>query len=104
MIKGEKMVYCPKCGLKNQEDATFCASCGASVFVTREKRPSEYEDMCFGRRDNSFMGIFFGAIILIFGFTLLMQQMYGVKVEFWSLFLVLLGVVIIVSGFRRRKT
>jgi hypothetical protein len=27
----KKAVYCPKCGASNQDDATFCSSCGNSL-------------------------------------------------------------------------
>ena len=30
------MVYCPKCGTKNEDDATFCKSCGASLTGSRQ--------------------------------------------------------------------
>jgi len=30
------MTYCPKCGKQNEEDATYCNSCGASLSGTQE--------------------------------------------------------------------
>ncbi len=32
------MVYCSKCGTKNEEDAKYCTKCGANLEVSREKR------------------------------------------------------------------
>lgn len=97
------MVYCPKCGLKNQDDATYCVSCGTSLTVGREIRQTEYEDMCFGHRRGGFWGIIFGVIIVIFGISVLLQQLYGINVQFWPLLLVLIGIIIIVGAIGRRR-
>jgi hypothetical protein len=97
------MVYCPKCGYKNQDDAVHCVSCGANLAVSREMRPREYEDMCFGRRSGTPWGIIFGIIILLFGATTLIQQLYGIKIEFWPVFLVLVGILVIVGAVSRRR-
>ena len=94
------MVYCPKCGLKNQDDVSYCASCGANLNVRSEARPSEYNEICFGRGGS--WGIVLGVLILVFGFVILLQQFYGIKIELWPLFVILIGVLIIVSAVRRR--
>jgi uncharacterized membrane protein YvbJ len=98
------MVYCPKCGLNNQDDATYCVSCGTNLTATRKARLDEHEEMCFGRRGGGFWGIVFGFIIVIFGVTVLLQQLYGVRIEFWPLLLVVIGILIIVGVVSRRRT
>ncbi|MFQ6095318.1 MAG: zinc-ribbon domain-containing protein [Candidatus Bathyarchaeia archaeon] len=99
------MVYCPKCGAKNEDNTTYCASCGTNLIVRRERRADEYEEMCFGgRRGSPIWGIIFGAIILIFGATMLLEQVYDIDIEFWPLVVILVGILIIVSAISRRRT
>ena len=78
------MVYCTKCGSKNEDDAEVCVSCGASLHAPRRvvKRRGN-DDECFGSRGEkrfeeecfglpyggAIVGIIFGIIILVFGFA-----------------------------------
>jgi len=62
------MVYCTKCGAKNEENVNFCVNCGEQLYpkINRVKR----ETGCFGENERSidFLGIVsFGIFILIFG-------------------------------------
>jgi len=62
------MVYCIKCGAKNEESANFCVNCGGQLYpeISRVKR----ETGCFGEdeRGRDFLGIVsFGVFILIIG-------------------------------------
>jgi len=79
------MVTCPKCGTKNQEDARFCISCGAALYLVerRERRG----DACFGQPERRMEGECFG---LPFGRTIV-----GLIV---GVFIILLGLSM-VSGF-----
>jgi uncharacterized membrane protein YvbJ len=40
------MVYCQKCGTKNEDDAEFCKKCGASLTDTAKIRKKEHDDKC----------------------------------------------------------
>ena len=63
------MVYCTKCGAKNEDDAEVCVSCGASLHVPR-RVARRREDECFGLHyGGAIVGIIFGIIILFFGFA-----------------------------------
>lgn len=45
------MVYCVKCGAKNEDDAAVCVKCGASLTVAPVSRRGRHEkggDECFG--------------------------------------------------------
>ncbi len=108
------MVYCPKCGTKNEESAEFCVKCGANLktgtVVTRwaERRKAERE--CFGLpHGGAIAGIVFGVVILIFGIFLLLQQT-GVIVDAsfpWYLLIIVLGVLMVAGAIytsRSRKT
>lgn len=100
------MVYCTKCGSKNEDDAEVCVSCGASLHAPR-RVVKRREDECFGSRGEkrfeeecfglpyggAIVGIIFGIIILVFGFALL------AKINIWDyigpLFVIIIGVLII---------
>jgi hypothetical protein len=100
-----EMVYCPKCGIKNEDSATFCVKCGANLqtgtTTTRwaERRKAKQE--CFGLpHGGAIAGIVFGVIILIFGVFLVLQQT-GVIVgaDFpWFLLVIILGVLMIAGA------
>jgi len=72
------MVVCPKCGTKNEEDAKYCAQCGANLETgaypsRRYKRKREEE--CFGiPRGGTIVGLAIGVIIILWGFIWLLQQ------------------------------
>lgn len=72
------MVACPKCGTKNEEDAKYCAQCGANLETgaypsRRYKRKREEE--CFGiPRGGTIVGLAIGVIIVLWGFIWLLQQ------------------------------
>jgi len=40
------MVYCPKCGIKNEDDATFCKNCGTSLHGSRHDWDKERDRRC----------------------------------------------------------
>jgi len=73
------MVVCPKCGTKNEEDAKYCAQCGANLETgaypsRRYKRKREEE--CFGiPRGGTVVGLAIGVIIIISGLIMLLRAM-----------------------------
>lgn len=99
------MVYCPKCGTKNEDSAAFCVKCGASLqtgtVATRwaERRRAEQE--CFGLpHGGAIAGIVIGIIIVIFGVFLVLQQT-GVIVGAsfpWFLLVIVLGVLMVAGA------
>ena len=40
------MVYCQKCGTKNDDDAEFCKKCAASLKGTAKDLKKEHDDKC----------------------------------------------------------
>ena len=81
------MVYCSKCGAKNEDDATVCVGCGASLYVPRRvakrrgnecfgpKEEKRFEEECFGLPyGGAIVGIIFGIIILVLGFAWLIGK------------------------------
>ncbi|MCK4633900.1 zinc ribbon domain-containing protein [Candidatus Bathyarchaeota archaeon] len=111
------MVYCSKCGTKNEEDATHCTKCGVNLEVSREKRferraeewgeqfGKRAEEECFGLpHGGAISGIIFGIIILVFGFAWL------TGVDIWAnigpFMAILVGLLIVagaIYGVTRRR-
>jgi len=99
------MVYCPKCGTQNDDAADFCVKCGASLQTgtvssrRRERRKAEQE--CFGLpHGGAIAGIVFGAIILIWGITMLLQQtgIIAGTFEFWYIIIIIIGILIVAGA------
>jgi uncharacterized membrane protein YvbJ len=75
------MVYCTKCGTKNEEGATICTNCqqplvGNYHAMKRQRRRAE--DECFGLPNGGIIaGVIFGLIILLFGVSALLDIDFG---------------------------
>jgi len=92
------MVYCTKCGAKNEEDALVCVKCGAPL----QKAPSppwkrkEFEEECFGiPHGGAVVGLVIGIIIILVG----LSSLAGIKFEeLWPLIIVIFGILVIVGA------
>lgn len=112
------MVYCAKCGAKNEDDAEVCAKCGEPLYA-RKRVTTRKEDTCFGPREErrfeeecfgvpyggAIIGIIFGIIILIFGVTWIISTSIGIEIDVWKyigpIFVILIGTLIIIGvGYR----
>jgi ribosomal protein L40E len=101
------MVYCSKCGIKNEEDATFCKECGTSLFVNK-KDTSMHNDKCEEECSGSARGfsIFWGVIIILIGlwviFEFVLERMgyFSGGFPFWNIFALAIGILVIIWGFR----
>jgi len=92
------MIYCQKCGAKNEDAAVRCVQCGESLYVTRPERSKREEEMCFGGRA-PWGSVVAGVVIILIGFTFLAQQMYNMAWErMWPVFLVVIGLAIIIGA------
>ncbi len=98
------MVYCTKCGTKNPDDATTCSNCGAPLNPTMRERRGEYrryEDECFGLpHGGAIVGIVIGAIILLAGLIIVLQQadLIPPDVSIWPLVLIIFGLLIVIGA------
>ena len=98
------MVYCTKCGTKNDEDAAVCVKCGASLAGRpawrRERRRREEE--CFGLpHGGAIVGLVFGAIIIIAGLLLALQEWNVIEEIDWDIiwpFIVIIFGTLVVAG------
>ena len=104
------MVYCSKCGFKNEDDVSVCSECGAPLKdsgVGRQRRRERHkEDECFGLPyGGAIVGLIIGAIIILWGLT----QLPGVLpsgFDFWPWIIVIFGALIIAGalyGIGRRR-
>ena len=114
------MVYCTKCGTKNEDDAKVCVNCGATletgVYESRKyekercfgppRGEGRVEEECFGiPRGGSIVGIIVGLVIILFGISWILSAYNILKLEVWPIVVIILGILIIVGayyGMRRR--
>jgi len=110
------MAYCSKCGKKNEDDAEFCAKCGASLTGSVKDRKKEHDDRCEEEcavgKHSPFAKFFWGAIVVLIGlwiiFSLVIPETeladdlpsWLVNFEFWWLIGLIIAVAFIVTGLR----
>jgi len=100
------MVYCTKCGTKNDEDAAVCVKCGAGLATSpawrRERKRAEEE--CFGLPHG---GVIVGAIIGIVIILVGLSQVPGLIPPgvrdvtdplFWPAIIIVFGVLIVAGA------
>ena len=100
------MVYCTKCGTKNEDDATVCVECKQPLSgyqpVRHERRRKE--DECFGLpHGGAIFGLFIGVLIIFAG----LQQLYGWNVDVGPFAVIFFGLLIIAGalyGLTRRRS
>lgn len=99
----DSLVYCSKCGFKNEDDVENCAKCGMPLQMSRVERRGgrRVEDECFGLPNGSIIvGIIIGIMIILWGLT----QVPGLlpeNFELWWLILITFGILIIAGSLYR---
>jgi len=98
------MVYCPKCGTKNEDTAEFCANCGASLktgtVASRRYERRKAEQECFGLPNGGLIAaVVIGVIIIIWGVSMLSGYDFGG--HFWYMVLIIIGVLMVVGAIYR---
>ena len=97
MVK--KMVYCTKCGTKNEANVAVCVNCqqpiGNSYAVRRERQRSE--DECFGLPNGGvIVGLIIGLIIILWGVSSLFDIDFGSYL--WPFIIILFGTLIVAGA------
>ena len=97
------MVYCPKCGKKNEEDAEFCSSCGTLLKTTPRRdtcfsQPEErYKDECFGLPHGGLIvGVIFGTLLIIIGISAILKIDIGYIIG--PSIMIIIGILIIIGA------
>ena len=110
------MVYCQKCGTKNEEDAEFCKKCSNSLITTGKIRKKDHDDRCeeecaVGEK-SPYAKFFWGAIVILIGlwiiFSLVIPETqfvddlpsWLVNFEFWWIIGLLIAIAFIITGLR----
>jgi EamA domain-containing membrane protein RarD len=93
------MVYCTKCGTKNEDDAEVCVNCKEPLktvrAVRRERRRKENE--CFGLPNGgSIFGIIIGLTIILWGASSVLDIDFGRYL--WPLMIVIFGILIVAGS------
>jgi uncharacterized membrane protein YvbJ len=104
------MVYCPKCGTKNEDTAEFCVKCGATLqtgtYASRRYERRRAEQECFGLpHGGAIAGVVIGLIILLWGIFMLAQQAGWIaqssEFNFWYIIIIVIGVLIVAGAVYR---
>jgi len=93
------MVYCTKCGIKNEDDVKFCTSCKESLnahqTVTREQQQKENE--CFGLpHGGSIGGLVIGFIIILWGLSSVLDIDFGSYL--WTIVIIIFGTLMVAGA------
>jgi len=100
------MVYCTKCGAKNEDTAEVCVKCGAPLVPPRayplRRVRREAEEVCFGIPKPWFLP-FIGVAIILAGIFSLLEQIVPGMPSVWPLIVILFGILIILAVLYRPK-
>ncbi|MFC1487133.1 zinc ribbon domain-containing protein [Thermoproteota archaeon] len=93
------MVYCTKCGTKNEDDVALCANCkeplGSYQTVRHERRKKENE--CFGLpHGGSIAGLVIGFIVILWGVTSVLDIDFGSYL--WTLIIIIFGTLMVAGA------
>ena len=101
------MVYCAKCGTKNEEDAGFCKKCGASLTGAIKGHEKDDDCVCSGSKQNPLVPIFWGIVVILIGLWIIFIFIFpdylptGLQDNpFWGLIILIVAIGIILTGFR----
>ncbi len=105
------MVYCSKCGTKNDDNATTCSNCGAPLYTVGQSYPGSerehyrrMENECFGLPHGGMIAaLVFGIIIILVGLSLFLQASYQININFWPLIIVVFGLLLVAGALYRRR-
>lgn len=91
------MVYCTKCGTKNEDDAEVCVKCNEPLVgrphVKRERRQKESE--CFGLpHGGSIAGLVIGLLIILWGVTTFLD----IDFPLWAFIIIIFGTLMVAGA------
>jgi len=102
------MTYCPECGKQNEDDATYCSKCGASLSGTKKEYEKDRAEECFG--GPRYAPIVWGAILVFIGLVIIIQGVlknigglpaWVYQIDFGWVFALIIGLLLIILGIRK---
>lgn len=98
-IGEQKMVYCTKCGTKNEDDVAVCVKCkeplGSHPPVRHRRRSKENE--CFGLPNGgAIAGLVIGLIVILWGVTSVLHIDF--ESYLWALVIVIFGTLMVAGA------
>jgi uncharacterized membrane protein YvbJ len=104
------MVYCTKCGTNNAEGTTVCVNCGAPLYGTSAEGRSYWghrqharEYYGFYRRSGALATLIIGIVIVLIGFSFLLNETFNIRIPWLEIALILFGVWFIARAVIRMK-
>lgn len=109
------MVYCTKCGKKNEDDAEYCSKCGTSLTGLAKgtkKSGDRCEEECAIGERSSIAKYFWGVIIIILGIWIVVEFIlrkiedppewlaWVIDFNFWWVVGIIIALIFIVTGIR----
>ena len=97
------MVYCQKCGTKNEDNSDFCSKCGANLqtgmYHSQKETREKAEQDCFGLPHGGIIaGIIIGVLIIIFGITMMFGIDFG---QYWYVIIIIFGILLVAGAIYR---
>ena len=94
-----EMVYCTKCGTKNDDDRVTCINCGEPLTITRmaRKERRQRESECFGLpHGGSIAALVIGLIIILWGLTSVFGLDFGDYL--WAFVIIIFGTLLVAGA------
>ncbi|MFA5364095.1 MAG: zinc ribbon domain-containing protein [Candidatus Bathyarchaeia archaeon] len=93
------MVYCTKCGTKNDDDAALCVNCKEplNVYQTMRRERHRKESECFGLpHGGQIAGLVLGLIIILWGLSTVPGLNFGRYL--WAFIIVIFGSLMVLGA------
>ena len=98
------MVYCTKCGTKNEDGSKVCIGCGASLLNANDEGVVRYgryeEEFGFHLRARPTIWIFLGSLIFLAGLIVLVAEIYRINIPWVPIILILAGILLLARFFQ----
>jgi uncharacterized membrane protein YvbJ len=95
------MVFCRNCGSQNEDGAAFCKNCGARISPVDSRESSNEARMHWRSRVGALWGVAVGILVIAIGLSIAYNLSFWNWI--WPVFLILVGVIIIISVMMRRR-
>ncbi len=96
------MVYCDKCGAKNDDESEFCSKCGAELKERSHRRNHHHRqrEECFGLPNGGLIvAIIFGILLVLFGLSSIFK--FTISEYVWAIVVVIVGILVIAGAVYR---